>query len=89
MEPKDERLWRLAQKRANFRKSLYGYIVICSFLWGIWFFSGGLKHSHYPWPVWVMLGWGVAIGFQYFGAYSGSKNDMAIEEYEKLKGGQP
>ena len=91
MEPtKDERLWRLAQKRAGFRKMLYSYIVICAFLWGIWWFTTGRYNASnsYPWPVWVMLGWGVALGFQYFNAYGGSRDDMAIQEYEKLKKGQ-
>jgi hypothetical protein len=41
MEPKDERLWRIARKRASFRKSLYSYLVICAFLWGIWWFTKG------------------------------------------------
>ncbi len=88
MEPsKDQRLWRMARKRANFKKSLYSYLVICAFLWAIWWVidtnRGGGKS--YPWPVWVMLGWGVGLGFQYFNAYNGNKEDIAEQEYEKLK----
>lgn len=88
MEPtNDDRLWRIARKRANFKKSLYSYLVINAFLWGIWWFTGGRQtgSNHYPWPIWVMLGWGVGLGFQYFEAYQGDKNDLAIEEYKKLK----
>ena len=88
MQPtNDERLWQQAKKRAAFRKSLYSYLVVCAFLWGVWWFSGGHDYGNhrYPWPVWVMLGWGIALGFQYFNAYSGSKEDMAIQEYEKMK----
>ncbi len=83
----DERLWRIARKRATFKKSLYSYIVINAFLWGIWWFTMGryTGFDSYPWPVWVMLGWGVGLGFQYFAAYSGSKQDMAIDEFKKLK----
>jgi len=88
----DERLWRIARKRANFKKSLYSYLVINAFFWAIWFFSGGYGKfhnyswgNHYPWPVWVMLAWGMALGFQYFDAYNGDKNDIAVEEYKKLK----
>ncbi len=88
MEPtNDERLWRLARRRAAFKKSLYSYLVINAFLWAIWWFVSGHRsglHS-YPWPIWVMLGWGVGLGFQYFDAYSGNKQDMAIEEFKKLK----
>ncbi|NCI45175.1 2TM domain-containing protein [Sediminibacterium soli] len=88
MEPsKDQRLWRMAQKRASFKKSLYSYLVICAFFWAIWWITTGRTQgfSSHPWPVWVMLGWGVALGFQYFDAYSGSKEDLAEEEYERLK----
>lgn len=87
MENNDERLWRIAQKRASFRKSLYSYLVINAFMWAIWWFtSGRFTGSHgYPWPVWIMLGWGIGLAFQYFNAYSGNKQDMALQEYEKLK----
>ncbi len=88
MEPnKDERLWRIATKRAAFRKSLYSYLIINAFLWAIWWVTTGRitgRHG-YPWPVWVMLGWGIGIAFQYFNAYNGDKHDMTQEEYEKLK----
>jgi hypothetical protein len=88
MEPtKDERLWRIAQKRAGFRKALYSYLVICAFFWAIWWFTSG-RHTGvrgYPWPVWVMLGWGVGLGFQYFNAYNGDREDMTRQEYEKMK----
>jgi len=87
MEPnKDERLWRMATKRAAFRKSLYSYLIVNAFLWAIWWITGGRYNGHsYPWPVWVMLGWGIGIAFQYFNAYNGDKRDLAEEEYEKLK----
>lgn len=88
MEPsKDDRLWRMARKRANFKKNLFSFLIIISFFWAIWWFTGGrnVGSNHYPWPVWVMLGWGVALGFQYFSAYGGDRNDLTIEEYKKLK----
>jgi hypothetical protein len=89
MEPssKDQRLWRLAKKRAGFKKSLYSYLVITAFLWAIWWITSGrhgFRHA-YPWPIWVMLGWGIALGFQYFNAYNGDRTDLAEQEYEKLK----
>lgn len=88
MEPaKDEKLWRIAKKRADFKKSLFTYLVVIAFLWAIWWFTTG-RHTgfqSYPWPVWVMLGWGVGLGFQYFEAYNGNKQDLIEDEYEKLK----
>ncbi len=70
-QQKDEPLWRIARKRAEFRKSLYSYLVINTFFWLIWWFTAG-RYSGlkgYPWPIWLMLGWGVALAFQYFNAY--------------------
>lgn len=84
---KDERLWRIAKKRASFKRNLYGYIVIVAFLWAIWWITYGKDHGFKRniWPIWVMLGWGIALGFQYFNAYNGSVTDIAEEEYERLK----
>jgi hypothetical protein len=85
-EDKDSRLWRMAAKRAGFRKSLFSYLIINAFLWGIWWFTTGrIGHHGYPWPVWVMLGWGVGLAFQYFEAYHGEKQDITQQEYERLK----
>lgn len=83
----DERLWRMARKRAAFRKNLFSFLVINAFLWGIWWFTAGKEghNTRSPWPVWVMLGWGLGLGFQYFGAYSGNKHDIAVDEFKKLK----
>lgn len=88
MEPSnDDKLWRIAKKRAGFKKSLYSYLVVNAFLWAIWWFTTGRSNgfTHYPWPIWVMLGWGVGLGFQYFEAYNGSKADLTEQEYQKLK----
>ncbi len=62
---RDERLWRIARKRANFRRSFFVYVVINAFLWGVWWFTTGRNSGvrGYPWPIWVMLGWGIGIAF--------------------------
>jgi len=83
----DERLWRIARKRAMFKKNLYIFLVVNVFLWAIWWITTGrIEGSQaYPWPVWGMLGWGLGLGFQYFGAYQGTRQDLASEEFKKLK----
>jgi len=83
----DENLWRIAKKRARFRRHLYIYVIIIAFLWAIWWITGNrhIGYGHYPWPVWPMLGWGFILAFDYSNAYHGSKSDLAREEYEKLK----
>lgn len=84
---KDQQLWRIAQKRANFRRSFISYVIVNFFLWVLWWFTSGrvTGFSGHPWPVWVMLGWGISIALHYFEAYTGSKSDLAEREYEKLK----
>jgi 2TM domain len=86
-QQKDDQLWRMARRRAEFKRSLFSYIIVVSFLWGIWWFTMG-RHGgfdRYPWPIWVMLGWGLGLAFQYFKAYNGNKQDLAEQEYERLK----
>ena len=87
MEQKDENLWRLAKKRADFKKHLYTYIIINTFLWAIWFVTMGHEEMNWytAWPIWPTLGWGIGIAFNYFDAYHGSKADLVEKEYEKLK----
>jgi len=85
---RDEKLWKTAKKRANFKRNLIAYLLINAFLWAIWWFSDGRYATGWggiPWPLWVMLGWGIGIAFQYFDAYGGTKEDMTEREYRKLK----
>ena len=84
---RDDELWKLAKQRANFQRSLVSYFVINAFLWAIWWFTSETRNFHHgiPWPVWVMLGWGLGLVFQYLAAYGGSKQSLTDKEYEKLK----
>ena len=87
-KPKDEKLWRIAVARANFRRSAYSYLIINGMLWAIWWFTRGRRlgfDEGWPWPAWVMLFWGIGLAFQYFKAYHGNTSDLAEQEYEKLK----
>ncbi len=90
-ELKEESLWRIAKKRAKFKRSLLVYVIMNAFFWVIWYFSGERIHfssdkewSHIPWPLWAMIGWGIGLIFQYIGAYH-SPDTLEQREYEKLK----
>ncbi len=86
MEERDEQLWKMARQRASFQRDLVSYCVINGMLWVIWWFTSGRHGSHgLPWPVWVMLGWGIGLVFQFVKAYGSSKDDIAEREYERLK----
>ena len=86
-QQKDDRLWRTAQRRAEFKKSVFSYIIVNTFSWSVWWFTTGRQSGFngYPWPIWVMLGWGLGLGMQYFKAYNGDKDSLTEQEYEKLK----
>jgi len=42
-QPRDENLLRMARKQVEFIKSLYSYIAVNAFLWGIRWFTDGRK----------------------------------------------
>jgi hypothetical protein len=90
-ETKEESLWRMAKKRAKFKRSLIVYIIMNTFFWLIWYFNGQRIHfppeldwGNIPWPLWVMLGWGLGLVFKYIDAYH-STQSLEEREYEKLK----
>ncbi|MBK5286107.1 MAG: 2TM domain-containing protein [Bacteroidia bacterium] len=87
MEQKDENLWRIAKKRASFKRHLFSYVVINLFLYAIWYFTHGYNDEvhGFPWPVWVTLGWGIGIAFNYYEAYHSYRDTSVEREYEKLK----
>jgi len=74
-------LWILAKKRAAFKKHFAVYVIVNAFLWAIWYFTG----QAYIWPVWVTLGWGVGVAFNYAGTYFFDHEDLEKREYENLK----
>ena len=84
-QQRDERLWKLAKRRVEFKKHLITYVIINAFLWFLWLFSGAKYGSSFmPWPAFVSIGWGIGLTFSYIGAYSGFKDLLTEKEYNKL-----
>lgn len=86
---KDPELWRIAIKRAKFKKHLMTYIIINSFLWAIWFMTigfhiGDIREIGIPWPAWASLGWGIGLAFSYFEAFHASGSTAVQKEYDQL-----
>ncbi|MFB9863118.1 2TM domain-containing protein [Rufibacter immobilis] len=83
---KDKFLWKMAKKRVAFRRHLFTYLVINLLVWAVWFFTQGQSNTTggLPWPVWMTLGWGVALAFSYYDAYHGAQDHAVEREYEKL-----
>jgi len=87
LENNDERLWRTARRRAEFKKSVFSYLVVVPFLWAIWWITMG-RYAGFnvsTWPVYVTLGWALGLAFQFYNAYGAGSQDMVEREYEKLK----
>ncbi|MGZ4033658.1 MAG: 2TM domain-containing protein [Bacteroidia bacterium] len=90
IDNRDEQLWRIAKKRAGFKKQLASYIIVNGFLWAMWYFTedhGGfeIRGGNFPWPIWPTLGWGIGLAFSYYGAYHDDKETDTMKEYQKLK----
>jgi hypothetical protein len=83
-EPRDEEIWNIARKRTAFRRHLFTYLVVNSFLWIIWVIRSGEMDSVVPWPVWPTLGWGVALALNYADAYMFHRENSVEQEYQKL-----
>ncbi|MCW3083583.1 MAG: hypothetical protein JWP12_949 [Bacteroidetes bacterium] len=87
MDERDEQLWRIAKKRAGFKKQLASYIIINGFLWVLWFVTEGRNDygDNIPWPVWSTMGWGIGLAFSYYGAYHDNRESDTMREYQKMK----
>ena len=88
-EGKDPVLWEIAQKRAGFKNHAISYLIINLFLWAVWYFTAG-RHgvnlaNHYPWPMWVTIGWGIGLAFNFADAYIFPKANSVESEYDILK----
>ncbi len=85
-QEREKGLWKQAKRRVGFRRHLASYIIVNSFLWAIWLFTEpGMHKGHIPWPIFPMLGWGIGLAFDYYGAYMGNGVSAIEREYEKLK----
>ena len=81
----DEKLYKIAKKRAAFKYNLLSFILVNIFIWSLWLFYFKNKGNNLmPWPLWPMLMWGIAICYNYIKTYL-PKNALALKEYQKLK----
>ena len=87
MDPVDKRLWKIARKRADFKKGLVVYALVNALLWAIWWFTLGKRVGlgASTWPIYVTLGWGIGVAISYLEAYAPDGHSQVEREYEKLK----
>jgi hypothetical protein len=89
---RDEQLWKIAKKRAAFKRHLASYLIVNGFLWALWYITAGrwtgINRDNLltAWPIWSTLGWGIGLAFNYVGAYHQVGADDAVQkEYDKLR----
>jgi 2TM domain len=89
-EQRDEKLWQLARRRADFQNSLISFVLVSTICWAVWFFTTGRHGFNYgtPWPLWVMFGLGIGLAVKFIKAYKTDKDTIAEQEYQKLKNKQ-
>jgi len=69
----------LARKRIEKRRGLQGtfvaYVIINSFLVGVWALTGG----GYFWPAWIIAGWGVGMLLGLWDYYRGPVTEADVD----------
>ncbi len=76
-----------AEKRVKDRERLKWhaatYLIINVFMWAIWLVTALTSQPHdwqWVWPIWITLGWGVGLAFNFFGYLSGRSSESRHEE---------
>jgi hypothetical protein len=62
-----EQALRSLKKRRDFHTHVFVYLTFNIVIWGIWAVTGA--EGGIPWPLWVTLGWGVAVVFNGWDVY--------------------
>jgi len=78
-----------ARRRVEKRRSLQGgfvaYVVVNTFLVGVWAFTGG----GYFWPAWIIGGWGVGMLLGLWDYWRGPVTDDDVEqELQRMLGNE-
>ncbi len=82
----DEEIRKIAHSRVAAKKGFYSnllsYIVVNALLVLIWYFVSG---AGYPWFLWVLGGWGIALIFHFFNVFVFPKEGGDWERKEVQK----
>ncbi|TAD90907.1 MAG: hypothetical protein EAY75_04120 [Bacteroidetes bacterium] len=75
----------MAKMRSKFKQGLAVYFVVNCFLVAVWFFTSRGYGRSYFWPIWPILGWGLAVVLSYLRTYHTTDLFSAESEFKKLK----
>ena len=71
---------RIAEARYSFRWHALIYAFVNSGLVAIWFLTGG----GFPWPIFIIVFWGIGLASHYMGAYHSMGRDWIDRETERI-----
>ena len=81
MEPRNERLWKIARRRTRFKNGAITYLLVNTMLIAIWYFTSG--SPTFFWPIFPLVFWGIGLALNYYQAYW-EKGNSVQKEYDKL-----
>lgn len=85
--PTDEEIHQVARQTAERKAGFYNhlgiYVVVNLFLFLVWYLTGG----GFPWFVFILFGWGIAVVAHYMGTFHGGAvvDKLTEKEYRRLK----
>lgn len=74
-ETKDNQLVKIAKRKNIFKYHVLIYFIMNLIFWTMWYIrlkndpGSNPEKFPFPWPVWIMLIWGIGLLFNYFSAY--------------------
>lgn len=81
LDPREQAIRRIRAKR-EFRTHLMAYVAVNAFLVLIWLLTG----AGYFWPMWPMLGWGVAVAIHAMTLYMGTSEITEAQIDDEMRG---
>ncbi len=81
LDPREQAIRRIRAKR-EFRTHLVVYVAVNALLVLIWSLTG----AGYFWPMWPILGWGIAVGIHAVTVYMGSSGITEAQIENEMRG---
>ncbi len=81
LDHRQQAIRRIRAKR-EFRTHLTVYLAVNAVLVLIWFATG----AGYFWPMWPMLGWGIAVAIHAFTVYMGTSQITEAQIEDEMRG---
>lgn len=81
LDPREQAIRRIRAKR-EFRTHLVVYVAVNALLVLLWSLTG----AGYFWPMWPILGWGIAVGIHAVTVYMGTSEITEAQIEDEMRG---